>query len=116
MPCVEALTIFALALLHRRHVEAELAHLDAVRAELGLRPVIELGGFEQRLGRDAAGVEAGAAEGVAAVEILPFVDARGLELVLGRADRAGVAGRTGTDDDDVELLGHGSSVIRLRAD
>ena len=116
MPCVECLDDLRLPLLHRREVEPTLADLDAVRGELVLRAVKELGGLEQRLRRNAAGVQAGAAEGVAAVLVLPFVDAGDLELVLGGADRAGIAGGTAADDDDVVLgIGHPESVAVLRA-
>ena len=66
-----------------------------------LRLVIQLGGFEQRLGRNAAGVGAGAAEHGAAVLVLPLVDAGHLELVLRRADGGGISSRTAADDDHI---------------
>jgi len=52
-----------------------------VRGELVVRTVIELGRLEQRLRGDAARVQAGAAEGMAAVVVLPLVDAGDLEPV-----------------------------------
>ena len=49
--------------------------------------LIELGGAEQRLGRDAAPIEADAAEMLA-------LDDHGLEPELGRADRGDIAAGT----------------------
>ena len=51
-----------LALEHRGQIEIDPAELDAVIAEAILGEVKELAGIEQRLARDAADVEAGAAE------------------------------------------------------
>ena len=73
-----------LALLHRGDVHRRARDLDAVRRELVLRAVIELGGFEQRLRRNAARIQAGAAERGRAVAVLPLVDAGDGELVLRR--------------------------------
>jgi len=68
---------------------------------------------QQRLGRDAAHAQAGAAQGRLAVLAQRGVDAGGLQAQLRGADRGVVAGRAGTDDDDVELFAHFiRSVIR----
>ena len=91
-------------LLHGREVELDAADLDAVHGELVLRAMEQLGGFEQRLRGNAARVQAGAAERVGTVLVLPLVDAGDLELVLAGADRAGIAGGTAADDDDVVLV------------
>src|SRR3546814_19507414 len=56
---------------------------------------VDLGRAQQRLGRDAAPVQADAAELVA-------LDDGGLEAQLGRADRRGIAAGAGAEDDDVE--------------
>ena len=69
--------------------------------------VKQLGGFQQRLGGNAAGIEAGAAEGIAAIAILPFVDAGHREAVLPGADGGRVSARSAANDDHVELIGHG---------
>ena len=61
----------------------------------------QLGGVQQRLRRDAADVEAGAAEGRA------LLDHRDLHAELRRADRADIAAGAGADDD--EIVGHGVS-------
>ena len=82
-------------------------HGDAVIGEAVERVLVLLGGFEQRLRRDAADVEAGSAERPLAGRVRPFLDAGGLQAELGGADRGDVAGRTGADDDDVERLCHG---------
>src|SRR2546430_9456971 len=50
----------ALALLHLRQIERRARHLDAVHGELLVHPMVELGGLQQRLGRDAARVQTGA--------------------------------------------------------
>ena len=57
-------------------------------------------GGEKRFARDAADVEAGAAE------FFIFFDDGGLESELGGADGGDIAARTGADDDDVEFI-HG---------
>ena len=54
--------------------------------------LIELGGAQQRLGRDAAPIEADAAE-------LLALDDRGLQAELRRADRGDIAAGAGADDD-----------------
>src|SRR5260370_26240030 len=55
---------------------------------------------QQRLGRNAAPVQADAAE-------IGFLDNRGLEAELRRADRGDIAAGAGADDDDVEgCVGH----------
>src|SRR5690606_8947093 len=58
------------------------------------------------LGRDAAHAQAGAAQGRLAVLAQRRVDAGGLQAQLRGADGGVVAGRAGTDDDDVELFSH----------
>src|SRR5262249_45399114 len=71
-----------------------------------LHVVKNLGGTQQRLGRNAAPVEADAAE-------IGFFDNSCLETKLGRTDRGDVAARSGTDDDDVEgCVGHAYSGLR----
>jgi hypothetical protein len=67
-----------------------------------MRPVIQLGGFQQRFGRDTPRVKARAAERIFAVRVLPLVDAGDGELVLAGANRGRIAGGTAADDDDVE--------------
>src|SRR5690606_3554625 len=106
-----------LAGLHGRQVQLDAAGLDAVHGELFLRAVEQLGGLQQRLGGDAARVQARAAKGTAAVVVLPVVDARGLEAVLRRADGGRIAGRPAADDDHVEAVTHGLTwfVMRVKA-
>ncbi len=81
---------------------------DAVGGELVLGAMPELRGFQQRLGGNAAGIQAGAAECAAAVAIAPGVDAGHLEPVLRGADRRRVARGPPADDHHVviEILAH----------
>ena len=67
--------------------------------------VLRLGEFlralEQRLGRDAADIQAGAAQG------LPLLRHRDAHAELGAADGADIAAGTGADDDHVVAVGFG---------
>ena len=104
-----------LARLHLGQVQRDTGEIHAVVGELMLGAMIDLGGFQQRLGGDAARVEAGATEGRGVVAIQPGVDASGLEPQLRGADRAGITGGAAANDNDVVLLfAHemGSSLIR----
>ena len=67
--------------------------------------MIELGGLEQRLGRNAARIQAGATEGGRAIVVLPLIYTGDAELVLRGADGRRVTGRPCADDDDVEGIG-----------
>ena len=80
-------------------IDRDLAHADAEIAEPAER-VAKLGDPEQRLGGDAAPVEADAAEALA-------LDHGGLEAELARADRGDIAARSAADDDHViGRIGH----------
>ena len=70
------------------------------------RAVKKLRGLEQRLRRNAAGIQAGSAESAAPVAVFPLVDARDLHSVLRGANRSNVSGGTGPDDDYVETSAH----------
>ena len=89
-------------LLHGGKVQFDAAGLDAVHREFFLGAMKQLGRFQQCLGRDAPGIQASAAEGIRAVEILPLVNAGHSELVLRSADGGRVAGRTTADDHHVK--------------
>ena len=65
--------------------------------------VRQLGVAQQRLGRDAADVEADAAP-------VLLLDDRDLHAELGGADGGDVPTGAGTEDDDVEVLAHGTSL------
>jgi hypothetical protein len=58
-----------LALDHGRHVDLDALRRDAVHLEAVLGFLVEFGGAQQRLGRNAADVEAGAAEAYLALGI-----------------------------------------------
>ena len=62
MPSLFGLHDLVLALEHLREVELQALHLDAVLGEVVAGLLEVLGGLQQRLGRDAADVGAGAAE------------------------------------------------------
>ena len=84
-----------LALHQDAEVDGDRADLDSVGGGVVLGEGQMLGGVQQRLARDAADVEAGAPESGA------FFHQADLEAELGRAERADVATRAGTDDDEV---------------
>ena len=92
--------------LHGGEVELHAAGLDAVFTELVFSAVVQLGRLQQCLRRDTARVQAGTAERVAAVPVLPFVDARDFLAVLRRPDRRHIACGPGAYDDDVVALAH----------
>ena len=84
--------------MHGVEVELDLADLDAPFGERAVIGLLEqLGGVEQGLGRDAADVEAGAAQRLAAL------DAGGLQPELRGPDRGDIAARPGADHDHVEV-------------
>ena len=87
-----------LVLHHRGEIELRRADLDAEGGEVVARLVEQLGGMQQRLGRDAADVEAGAAKRLA------LLDDGHLEPELRGPDGADIAAGAGADDD--EVVGH----------
>ena len=97
----EALDDLVLARLDLVHVDADggLAEGQAPFLPV-LRDFERVGVLEQRLGRDAAPVEAGAAEHRRAL------DDRRLQSELRGADRGDVAAGARSDDDDVVLVSH----------
>ena len=90
-----------LELHHGGKVELRRADVDAHLVEHVAGLFIELGGMQQRLRRNAADVEAGAAEGVI------LLDHRNLHAELRCADGADIAAGPGADDD--EVIGHDAS-------
>src|SRR3546814_9108539 len=73
-------------------------HLDAVRGEVPGRIGVLLGRLQQRLGGNAADIQAGAAEGAAALH------AGRLHAELRGADRRNIAPRAAADHHQVVLL------------
>ena len=84
----------------RGEIELRRADADAHLGEAVAGLLEQLGGVQQRLRRDAADVEAGAAEGRV------LLDHGDLHAELRRADGADIAAGAGADDD--EVVGHGS--------
>src|SRR6185312_3852729 len=78
----------------------ERRDVDAKMLETVCRVLVELGGVEQRLGRDAADIEARAAKG------RPFLDHGHLHAELGGADRRDIPSRPRTDDGKIEYICH----------
>ena len=92
----------AAALDHGRGIEAGVVGGEA-EARRVAHQLQHLGRAQQRLGRDAAPVEADAAQMLA-------LDQRHLHLQLRRADGRHVAAGTAADDDQVEALGQLNSL------
>ena len=93
---------------HLGEIELGRGHLDAHGGEAVSRFLEQLGGMQQRLGGDAADVEAGAAEGGA------LLHHGHLHAELRRADGAHVAARAGADDDQVVRSRHATDSSRNR--
>ena len=94
----------AAALDHLGEVEPRLARRQAVSLRM-LDLVEHLGRPEQRLGRDAAPVEADAAEALA-------LDDRRLQAQLRATDRRDIAARARAQDDEVVTVSHVDSGLR----
>ena len=88
------------------HVERGLAG-DRDADVVSVAELVErLGGVDHRLGRDAADVEAHAADVLA-------LDDGGLDLELTEPDRGRIAARSSSDDNSVEtMLGHARVIPR----
>ena len=85
---------------HRLEIEFRLADLDAERSETVTGLLEHFGGVQQRLGGNAADVEAGAAQRLA------LLDDRRLQAELRRLDGADITARSRSDHDDI--IAHGS--------
>ena len=99
MPETFAVTVSSLCASICGEVEAR-RHLDAELLELVPGLFIELRGMQQRLGRNAPDIEAGAAEG------RPLLDHRHLHAELRSADRGDITARPRTDYREVETVRH----------
>ena len=97
-PLTLAATVSSLCFIMRGRSSSAVPTTTPSGTEAMGRLLEHLRGVEQRLGRDAADVEAGAAEGLA------LLDHRDLQAELGGADGADVAPGASADDDDI--VGH----------
>ena len=97
-----------LALDHGPDVDPDVVDGDAVHDEAVAGIVEVLGGLQQRLGGNAADVEAGAAEAHLALRVVVGLGfaAGGAEAELRGADGGDVAAGAAADDEHVELFGH----------
>ena len=96
-----------LALHHRRQVDLQAGDLDPVVGELLRRDRVVVRGLQQRLRRNAADVEAGAAERA------PLLDAGDAKPQLRGADRRHVAARPAADDNEIICaVGHHAVPVR----
>ena len=80
---------------HGRQIEFDRG-LDAELGKFADGFIVKVAGMQQRLGRDAAYVQAGAAERTA------LVDTGGCQAQLARANGGVVTAGTAANDDDVE--------------
>ena len=82
---------------HRRDIESDLLGTNQAVLLAVAGVLVDFGGMEERLGRNAADIEAGAAEGV-----VLFHESH-LETELAGLDGGDIATGTGTDYDEIEL-------------
>ena len=99
-PPVRVFTTLSLRPSMVGEIEADLVEFDAVFGGFLFREDEMVAGGEERLARDAADVETGAAE------FAVLLDDGGLESELGGTNGRDVAARAGADDDDVKFI-HG---------
>mmetsp|Transcript_31043 Transcript_31043/g.99107 ORF Transcript_31043/g.99107 Transcript_31043/m.99107 type:complete len:511 (-) Transcript_31043:619-2151(-) len=85
------------------NVEGDAGHVDAVLGHVVLSIVVHVAGVEERLGGDAADVEAGAAEATAAL------DAGHLHAELGGLDGTDIPARPAPDNDEILGLARGEA-------
>ncbi|MNF82019.1 hypothetical protein D3C81_1641950 [compost metagenome] len=96
----------SLAANHRSDVHFDFASRDTVNVEAFFRFLVFPGTVEQRLGRNAAHVQAGAAQGLLAFSVGVLLDAGSGQTQLRRLDGSHVATRASTDHYYVKFLRH----------
>ena len=102
----EGIDDLVLARHHLRHVDGDFLDSDTVLAELVQRALVIFRGFEQRLGRNAADVQAGSAKACLALDVFPVVDANRIQPELRGAYGGRVTARSGSDHCDIKRFGH----------
>ena len=105
-----------LARNHRRNVDGDALGFDTMDFEGLFGLMVLVGAVQQRLGRDAANVQAGTAERHLAFLADVLLDAGGLQAQLGSADGGNVTAGAGTNHYHVEFLAHISILIRVKPD
>ena len=102
----ELLHHFVLALVHGVQIQAQFAHAHAVIGERVLRLMVLPGGIQQRLGRNTAHVQAGAAECRLVLFVDALLDAGRVVAQLRAANRGDVTAGAAADDDDIVFISH----------
>ena len=101
---IELFDYLALAFQHAADVDRDAVGVDAVLLVVVLDMVEMLGRIEQRLGRNAADIQAAATGCGLAVVILAVVDQQRLQSQLRGPDCAGIAARASADENHVEFV------------
>lgn len=99
-----------LGLEHDRQVELDVANVNATALGVVQRRVVDMRVVEQRLGRNATHIQAGATESAT------VLNTRSTQAELRSLDRRDIAARTATDDDHVIRVGAGGKATRTTAD
>src|SRR5690606_990589 len=97
---------YVLAADHRRYVHVDVTGGNAVNLEAFAGFMELVGAVQQRLGRNAAYVQAGATQGGLAFLALVLFDQSSLQTQLSSPNRSHIAARARTDYNDVEFLTH----------
>jgi hypothetical protein len=94
------------ALLHCGDIETELAGLDTVLLEFVPGAVVELGRLQHGFRRYTTRIQAGTAERVLAVPVLPLIDTRDAHTVLRGPNRSDIAAGSRADNNDIKFSAH----------
>jgi hypothetical protein len=93
-------------LLHCGDIETELAGLDTVLLEFVPGAVVELGRLQHGFRRYTTRIQAGTAERVLAVPVLPLIDTRDAHTVLRGPNRSDIAAGSRADNNDIKFSAH----------
>src|SRR4029077_8524890 len=95
---IECLDDFVLALLHFREIDPRAVNHDAMLRRLLFDEHEMIARSQKRFARDAAHVQAGAAQ------FLAFLDERGLQSKLARTNRSDISAGTRANDHDIKFF------------
>ena len=105
-PVVVLLNDGVLAGNHLGHVHLHVFGADAVLGEVVVGMVEMLAGLQQRLGRNATDIGAGAAGCGAALVVLPLINTGHAKAQLGSTDGCDIAAGASANHDDVKTFTH----------